>query len=315
MALCWAPARAIILRLMTSHGPRLSFPLATSAAPRLRSPASPAEAGRSPSLRRCAYLAALGFATLGLVASPTFGGIAHAAEPEDEPLLDDLDRARPLAPPPGALTGTLEAQKQPEPKKVEPGAPREVLMVVAHGRWSSIPSALFDLPFSVHPGGISTAGIGVGIEFGDLDDTMWAVDFDWTPLFPKAGNWLEASVEPIGANYVEDGLHLISIDVVYRRQFRFTSGFRAMLGGGLGVGILAGNLQSTEVLPTCQDPVAECAHWPTATREAAELPTRVIPILHFTAGLEVDLGAGLSLRAQAGFRDLLYAGLSIGAQL
>lgn len=314
MALCWAPARAIILRLMTSHGPSLPASLEPSPAPRPRSPRPSARGQRSTARRSLGYLAALGVATLALAAPLFEGSHARAADPDAEPLLDDLDRARPLAPPPGALTGTVEAQKQPE-KKVEPGAPREVLMVVAHGRWSSIPSALFDLPFSVHPGGISTAGVGVGVEFGDLDDTMWAIDFDWTPLFPKAGNWLESSVEPIGANYVEDGLHLISIDAVYRRQFRFTSGFRAMLGGGLGVGILAGNLQSTEVLPTCQDPVAECAHWPTATREPAELPTRVIPILHFTAGLEVDLGAGLSLRAQAGFRDLLYAGLSIGAQL
>lgn len=229
------------------------------------------------------------------------------------PIRDDFDRGRRLLPPPGTLSGEVSDTRPKEPD--EPRPARDVLMLVAHGRWTTVPGFAFDLFFTDHPPGIVGPSVGLALETGDLDDTIWSFELNWTPYFPEPGNWLELGSEPSRATYVESGLHLISIDASYRRQIRFTSGFRAMVGGGLGIGVLAGDLETDEVLPTCTAPIAECAHWPRATAGTAELPTRVVPILHFLGGLEVDLTDTISLRAQGGFRNAFYAGLSIGTRL
>jgi hypothetical protein len=253
----------------------------------------------------------LGIALLQAVDSP----VAHAQEtPDAPPILDDFDRGRRLLPPPGSLSGEVTETKKPEGPG-EPKVTRDVSMIVAHGRWTTVPGFMFDMFFTDHPPGIVGPSFAVAFETGDLDKAMWAFELNWTPYVPDAGNWLELGAEPQQATYVESGIHLISIDAAYRNQIRFTSGFRAMIGGGLGVGVLAGNFDTSEVLPTCTRPIAECAHWPRSTDGTADLPTRIVPILHFLAGFEVDLGTGLSLRAQGGFRNAFYAGLSIGKSL
>jgi len=263
--------------------------------------------------RRFWFLATTLVGVFALASTPG----ARAAEPDaadrpkDPPFLDDLDRARTLTPPPGGLSGIIEGQKK------EPDAPhvaREVSNLVVHARWVTIPGAIFKAFFSDYQS-LSNASFGAGYEWGDLDGSMWAVELDWSGLSTDAGNWLEQSTPAFGASYAEPGLHMISVDAMYRKQFPITSSFRAMLGGGLGLGILLGDIETAEVLPTCVEPVAKCPHWPGATNETAELPTRIVPIVHVTAGLELDVGEGFSVRLQGGFRDLFYAGLSIGKTL
>lgn len=240
---------------------------------------------------------------------------AHATDgPESAPILDDLDRGRRLAPPPGTLGGEVTQTKEPK-KPDEPKVARDVLMIVAHGRWTTVPDFMLDMFFVEHPSGVVGPSIAVALETGDLDDTIWSFELNWTPYVPNAGNWLELGADTADATYAESGIHFISIDASYRNQIRFSQGFRAMVGGGLGIGVLAGNFDTAEVLPTCESPVSECAHWPRSTNGTADLPTRIAPVLHFLAGLEVDLGAGLTLRAQGGFRNAFYAGLSVGKSL
>lgn len=259
------------------------------------------------SLRRLAL-------ALGLAAGLSTAAHAEAPVADNPPILDDLDQGRRLAPPPGTLSGDVVIEKKKEEPKL-PKLARDVSMVVAHGRYTTVPDFMLDMFFVDHPGGIVGPSIGIAFETGDLDDTMWAFELNWTPYSPDPGNWLELGAEATDATYAENGLHFISIDASYRNQIRFTQGFRAMVGGGLGLGILAGDLDTAEVLPTCESPIAECAHWPRATAGNADLPTRIAPVLHFLAGLEVDLGAGLTLRAQGGFRNAFYAGLSVGKSL
>ncbi len=260
--------------------------------------------------------------TLGMAGLTTLGSLgAHAAEPEPSPdvkpeapadpvFVDDLDRARTLIPPPGGLSGVIEKQADPD----VPHVAREVEMIVVHGRWVTVPGAIFESFFSDYQS-LSNPSFGAAYEWGDLDGAMWAIELDWSSLVIGAGNWLENNTPPFGASYAEPGLSLLSVDAMYRRQFRFTESFRGMLGAGLGLGVLLGNIKTAEVLPTCVEPVSECAHWPGATNENADLPTRIVPILHITAGLEVDLGEGFAVRLQGGFRDMFYLGLSVGKTL
>jgi len=233
---------------------------------------------------------------------------ARAADPipvDDAPIVDDLDRARPLAPAPGLVQALPPAEPDIEyPSKT---------VVFGHARWITVPDAVLGLFFDSHPS-LSNVSAGLAVEIGAPQDQVWAIELDWSAYGPESGNWLATGTSPIGTTYADGALHLVSIDVNYRRQTEFTAGFRGFIGAGLGVGVLLGDFRLFEVLPTCQEPVSKCAHWPRATERNAELPTRVVPIVHLTAGLEYDFG-GVIMRLQGGFRDAVYLGLSIGAEL
>ncbi|PKN57335.1 MAG: hypothetical protein CVU56_11420 [Deltaproteobacteria bacterium HGW-Deltaproteobacteria-14] len=237
---------------------------------------------------------------------------ASAAEPA--PILDDRGSATRLAPEAGGFddpAAVIEKKGEPEEPLV---ADREWSLVTLHSRWVTVPSFVLDLLFVDHTE-FSNVAAGVGYEFGARDRYMWVFEFDWTPITPVAGNWRTDGDPPAGASYVESGMHLLSVDVSYRRQVPFTDDFRFFIGGGLGVGLLVGDLTFAEVLPTCEEPVASCAHWRSATSEAADLPTRVIPILTVTTGFELDIADTVMVRLEAGFRDLLFAGLTVGMKL
>ncbi|MFO0749396.1 MAG: hypothetical protein U1F43_27575 [Myxococcota bacterium] len=223
-----------------------------------------------------------------------------------EPILDDLDRARTLAPAPGLFAEGAA------PKPTVELVSRSV--VIAHARWITIPGAIFGAFFDHHES-LSNASAGIAVELGPVEKEVWAVEFDWSAFAPTAGNWLAVTKAPAEATYADGGLHMISLDVNYRRQIQFGDRFRIFFGAGLGLGVLLGDIHLAEVLPTCEEPVEKCPHWPNATHREADLPTRVVPIVHLTTGAEVDIGAGLTLRVQGGFRDALYLGLSVGAAL
>jgi hypothetical protein len=231
------------------------------------------------------------------------------AEPEDAPpILDDLERARAFGPPAGTLGPEVRQTLGDEAAEVDPARP--FVRIVGHSRWAIIPKFMFGLAFEESTD-LSSASAGVAIEFGDLDESVWAVELDWTSLTPRAGNWNNFFSDPADAFYLESTLQMFSVDLSYRNNLPIASWFRAVFGGGLGVGYLSGDLETADVLPTCTDPVSACAHWPRATTSKVELPTRIIPVLHFTGGLEVDIGP-VTVRAEAGFRDVLYTGLSLG---
>lgn len=229
------------------------------------------------------------------------------ATPEPaRPILDDLGKARPLAPLPGLRT-KIAPKKKEEP---EPEAPSHTLLI-GSGRWATLPSALFGLIFDQSPS-FNVPSLALGVELGPDSGTVWGFELNWTPLIPENANWLETGKPPDGATYAESGLHMISLDAAYRRHFAFTKAFGAFLGAGLGVGFLVGNLETWDVLPTCTAPVTKCPHWPRATHRNADLPTRIVPILHFLAGLQVKVTDEVVIRLQGGFRDVFYLGLGVG---
>lgn len=242
----------------------------------------------------------------------SFAAPAWAAEPP--PILDDRGGATRLEPLSGGFDDPAAVVKK-QDEEPEPEVPdREWSLVTAHTRWVTVPGFILDLLFADHTD-FSNVAAGVGYEFGARDRYTWVFELGWTPIIPTAGNWRTDGDPPAGASYVESGMHMISFDVTYRRQVPLTEDFRFFIGGGLGVGLLVGDLTFAEVLPTCEAPVASCAHWRSATNEAAALPTRVLPILDVTMGFELDIDDTVMVRLDAGFRDLFYAGLTVGARM
>ncbi|TNF29039.1 MAG: hypothetical protein EP329_16640 [Deltaproteobacteria bacterium] len=235
-----------------------------------------------------------------------------AAEPA--PILDDRAGATRLEPLLGGFDDPAAVVKKQEPEP-EPEVPdREWSLITAHTRWVTVPGAILDLLFSDHTD-FSNVSAGLGYEFGARDRYTWSFELGWTPIVPAAGNWRTDGDPPAGSTYVESGMHMISFDVSYLRQIPFTRDFRFFLGGGLGVGLLVGDLVFAEVLPTCEEPVSSCAHWRSATDEAADLPTRVLPVVNLTLGFELDIADSVMVRLEGGFRNLFFAGVTIGTRM
>jgi hypothetical protein len=199
----------------------------------------------------------------------------------------------------------------PEQKMSQPGARKTVGV---HVRYVTVPSALLDLAFDDHP---VVQGQSVGAEFviERGAENALVIEVDYTGVEIPATNWREPGEAPSQARFIDwSGLGVVSADVTYRRTMWLGPRFGLYAGGGLGLGILVGSGKETPVLPTCDEPIEACPHWEqVGTQEADLLP--VIPILHLQTGLEIRLIGPASLRLEAGFRNVLYAGAGFTVEL
>jgi len=208
----------------------------------------------------------------------------------------------------GADTAEAETPSETEPRD------RGRTTIAIHGRWAHVPGLIFDL-FYEESQPLHQPSFAIGIETGETDGQLWAFEFGWIPLIPRPGNWLGRGKPADEANYVESRLHMLTLDATFRRQFEIGEIFRVFVGAGLGIALIVGDATTDEVLPDCQAPVSECGHWPRATRTNVNLPSRVLPVLHLTAGMEIDLSDTLSLRIAGGLRNIPYLGMSLGLNL
>ena len=243
------------------------------------------------------------------------------------PIIDDLDGATPLwtevPAPPAEPSPTRPEAEPPSPAQATTTAPRAAAeaheedrsreAIVASGRWIGLPDGLLGAFFETHPS-FSQGSVALAYETGPTDGKVWSFEAGWLPLIPRGGNWQTRLSAPASTLHVVSDLHMLSLDATYRSQYE-AGPVRLFFGGGFGVALLVGDVTTDEVLPDCVAPSETCAHWPTASRKTVDLPTRILPVLHLTSGLEVDLGDTLSLRIAGGFRDVLYLGLGLGAQL
>ncbi len=245
-------------------------------------------------------------AVFAAVAAPSG---SSAAEPQPRPIEQDGedDGAR-LAPPPGLLGGEVVDAPGPDPDPTASGP--SGTLVAAHVRFAAVPQGIMALFFDTSPA-MATVSAGVSIDF-DIDGHELVLELDWTRLVFPAGNWLPSDSDPAGAVYSEVDLQMISVDVTYRDYVEIAAGLTFFYGGGLGLGGLVGDVDTTEVLPNCSDNVADCAHWRGVGNEPLQLPTRVIPIVHVTTGLQYQFGRTARVRLELGFRNVLYAGLTAG---
>ncbi len=189
------------------------------------------------------------------------------------------------------------------------------LLVLLDGGWVTVPRAFIDAlnDREMHP---DLVGMGFDISFlrpatarhyygGRVGLAI--------PLVPSA-NWYSADGQP-SPRYTEINAVLIDLafEYVYRRKLFGPVG--TMFRGGLGMGIIAGDVNRTETLPVCPDDNMEtCPHWRKVGQQDAPLPSRIWPSVHVSLGLTVALGSSFGLHVEGGLRDAPYlgGGLSFG---
>ena len=182
-----------------------------------------------------------------------------------------------------------------------------------YSRFVSIPGGVMKLFFADYQP-LASASAGVALELGDPRLRTITIEFDWTGLMFQPGNWRAKAKAPSEAEYTELNLHMISVDATYRDVIQLEGKLDFFYGAGLGIAALVGKATTTDVLPTCQVPVSQCQHWRKVT-QGPFLPTRVIPVVHVTLGLQLEVAKDIFTRLQIGFRNVFYAGLSTGFAL
>lgn len=185
--------------------------------------------------------------------------------------------------------------------------------VGGHARFVSMPGSILGIFFQSYQS-FAHASAGLSVDFGNPRDELISVELDWTGMTFSDANWLEKGAPLDDAKFTQIGLHMISLDVTYRDIVHLVDALDFTYGAGLGLAGLIGPAVTTEVLPTCSEPISKCQHWRNVSRSDLDFPTRVIPVLHVTAGLQLEL-EGVRTRLDLGFKNVFYVGLSAGFTL
>lgn len=205
-----------------------------------------------------------------------------------------------------------------------PKAPREpvrsAIEVSAGYTW--MPNAIFRVAQS-----LSTSSSGRRDQHPDLQgfaidggyrmalgETAWVVFRGGLtiPLMPDQ-NWWSSTGSPAPL-YTAINLAVIDLGADYLRRIPLTSSLGWTLRGGIGLSILAGDVQQIETLPNCTLAQApSCAHWRVVGRSSPGIPP-VLPALRAMTGLDWRVTRELSLGVEGGLRSVPYVGGTIGYQ-
>ena len=208
-------------------------------------------------------------------------------------------------------TTTLRAGRSPAPAE----APAQRWLIEAYGRYVTVPDFVADALFAASTS-MHSYSVGAGARWRQPSGHEWRFSLDYLRLGYAPGNWLEGSLPPASAAYLEWDLGFLSVAASYTWRFDVSvDRLRLFVGLGLAFGVFLGDVSATDVLPVCEPPAARCPHWRWATRRTLELPTPVLalPIVH--GGVDLRLVGQLWLRLEAGLYGIPFAGAALALGL
>ena len=178
-----------------------------------------------------------------------------------------------------------------------------------------VPESLIELFVEDAPKGVSQAGFGLELtrRKGGFELQL-GVEYDKISM--SDGVWIEKD-KPIPANepdFVEfDGFGWLSLEVNFINHTELASNFYLRYGGGIGLGILFGEIRRTDYRCSTDDPDS-CTEYMGAVNqdEPYDLKTPVIPIITGLVGLQYRAGGNLAFNLETGIRTVPFWGGSIG---
>ena len=201
------------------------------------------------------------------------------------------------------------------PSNAEAGTSAATWLPEAYGRYVTVPDFVTGSLFSVHPS-MHAWSTGAGVRWRWRDAAEWRFSVDWLQMRYDDGNWLEDSLPPASAVFLEWDLGFLSAAATHLWRFDLVGDrLQLVVGVGVAVGVFLGDVHATDVVPACAEPASDCVAWRSVTRRALELPTRVLALPIVTTGLDWHLFGELTLRLEGGLYGIPYVGgaLAYGA--
>lgn len=223
--------------------------------------------------------------------------IATAREARAQAALDDDDNTD------AAPASTIEAAPQHGPR----------IGVGLRLRNVRMPRSFLEVFVDRAPGGSSEVGFGLEVVRRNRN-FEFAFGLEYEKIFIEEGIWVERDKPPPGdeVDYVEfDDFAWITADVTFLHHTSFGPYFALRYGGGLGIGLLMGDVRRTDYMCTSSD-LDSCGPYVGAANDRTpyDLPP-VFPVVTALFGGQITPVPNIAINIEAGIRTLPFFGTSV----
>lgn len=191
---------------------------------------------------------------------------------------------------------------------------------VRHGlglrlRYVFAPKGLIELFMEEAAGGMSQPGFGLDY-VRRKKNFEFSVGIEYDKLDGKKGYYVEsggAANEPGTTDFVEfDSLAWITVDASFVYHHPLTSMVALRYGGGIGLGIVTGDVIKTDAICTGSNAQTDCAPSNNPAGELNEKQDffRFPPVFNLVGGVQFTPVRNMAINLEIGMRTLFYSGIS-----
>lgn len=197
------------------------------------------------------------------------------------------------------------------------------------GRYMTIPDSVLDIWYfnEDDPGANPfprphARGYAVGVEYVlKPQPTNWVFYGEYLGATMDEGYWddVEEPAQHDDGDYIRpDGFGLIVTGVNYAHEINAAPWVSFLVGGGLGLGIVTGELtqwnggSSENHEPDCLPQAAAYERVDVCEDDGPKRIPGVLPIVDLSAGVRFNLGDSANIRLEGGLHDMIYVGGAMG---
>lgn len=194
------------------------------------------------------------------------------------------------------------------------------LDAVKHGiglrlRYIFFPKALIEVFIEEAASGVSRSGFGLEYVRRKKDFEI-SVGFEYDTLAPDNGFYVERGgdpLEPGSTDFIRfDGLAWYTIDAAFVYHYELSSMISLRYGGGIGFGIVTGDVIETDAVCTGSDTQDDCI----ANQNGAQVNEkqdffRYPPVLNVIGGVQFTPAKNVAVNLEIGMRTIFYSGIGV----
>lgn len=182
-------------------------------------------------------------------------------------------------------------------------------------RYVAVPAGLVELFMEEAAGGVGTPGVGLDF-VRRRDNFEFSIGFEYESLSPDDGFYVEnggSAQRPGTIDYVEfDGFSWLTLDAAFVFHEPLSDTVALRYGGGLGLGILFGDVFQTDAVCTGNDVQEDCMRDENAPQvdDPADLPP-VFPVVNVLGGVQIRAHDDVLVNVELGLRTVPYVGVGV----
>lgn len=209
------------------------------------------------------------------------------------------------------------AEPMAEEAPVDPNAIRHGIGLRA--RYIFVPQSLIEVFVEAAPSGVSQTGFGLDY-VRRKKEFEFSVGFEYDALSPSNGFFVERGGDPVTMPGTTDeirfdNLSWFTIDAAFVYHHKLSDLVSLRYGGGIGIGIVSGEIIQTDAMCSGPNPQSDCSRVPTAI-PGGEFDTkqdffRFPPVFSALGGVQITPGHNVAINVELGMRTVFYTGIGV----